>query len=110
MAVLKETLRRYPLTGKSSLFMEYVLIQGVNDSPEHARALAAYLSSLKVKLNLIPYNPAPDDALQPPSDEAYERFRARLVAEHVFVRRRGEKGRRIMAACGQLGGRKNMCN
>jgi 23S rRNA (adenine2503-C2)-methyltransferase len=104
MGILKDALRRYPLTKKSSLFLEYVLIQGVNDHPEHARALAAYLSSLKAKLNLIAYNPSPDSALQAPSPETYERFRARLVAENVFVRRRGEKGGRIMAACGQLGG------
>jgi 23S rRNA (adenine2503-C2)-methyltransferase len=104
MGMLRDALRRYPLTKKSSLFLEYVLIQGVNDSPEHAHALAAYLSPLKAKLNLIPYNPSPDNALQAPSPDAYEHFRARLVAENVFVRRRGEKGSRIMAACGQLGG------
>jgi 23S rRNA (adenine2503-C2)-methyltransferase len=107
MDKLKETLRSYPLSKKSSLFLEYVLIHEINDNPAHARALAAYLSSLKCKLNLIPYNASPHSPLQTPSAEAIRHFRARLVAENVFVRRRAEKGSRIMAACGQLGGRQN---
>ena len=105
MAVLRASLLGYPLGKKSALFIEYVLIQGVNDQQEHARTLAQYLSPMKVKLNLIAYNPATGSGLQPPSAEAYERFHAWLVAENVFVRRRGEKGGRIMAACGQLGGK-----
>jgi 23S rRNA (adenine2503-C2)-methyltransferase len=106
MAVLRDTLLAYPLAKKSALFMEYVLIQGVNDRHEHAVALARYLAPMKVKLNLIPYNPAPGSEWQPPSVDAYERFHSWLVAEKVFVRRRGEKGGRIMAACGQLGGKR----
>jgi 23S rRNA (adenine2503-C2)-methyltransferase len=107
MAALRASLLRYPLAKKSAFFIEYVLIQGVNDRQEHARALARYLSPLKVKLNLIPYNPAPDSRLAPPSTEGYEQFHAWLVAEKVFVRRRKEKGGSIMAACGQLGGKNN---
>ena len=105
MAALQSSLLGYPLAKKSALFMEYVLIQGINDRQEHAKALARYLAPMTVKLNLIPYNPAPGCEWQPPSADAYERFRAWLVAENVFVRRRGEKGGRIMAACGQLGGK-----
>ena len=80
---------------------------GGNDRQAHARALARYLSPLKTKLNLIALNPSPDSQLKPPSVAAYERFHSWLVAEKVFVRRRDEKGGRIMAACGQLGGRSN---
>ncbi len=105
MAALQASLLRYPLARKSALFMEYVLIQGINDRQEHARALARYLAPMTVKLNLIPYNPAPGCEWQPPSKEAYRRFHAWLVAENVFVRRRSERGGRIMAACGQLGGK-----
>jgi 23S rRNA (adenine2503-C2)-methyltransferase len=107
MDVLRDALLAYPLAKKSALFVEYVLIQGINDRPEHATALARYLAPMKVKLNLIPFNPAPGSGLRPPSADQYERFHAWLVAQNVFVRRRGEKGGRIMAACGQLGG-KNM--
>jgi 23S rRNA (adenine2503-C2)-methyltransferase len=107
MAALKASLLRYPLRKKSSFFMEYVLIEGINDRKEHARELARYLASLPVKLNLIAYNPTPESDLQAPSPEAYERFRSWLVADKIFVRRRGEKGGAIMAACGQLGGNEN---
>jgi 23S rRNA (adenine2503-C2)-methyltransferase len=105
MAALKASLLNYPLRKKAALFVEYVLIAGVNDRQEHARALARYLAPLKVKLNLIAYNPTPESGLQAPSAEKYERFHAWLVDEKIFVRRRGAKGGRIMAACGQLGGR-----
>ena len=107
MAALKTALLNYPLRKKNAFFMEYVLIQDVNDRQEDARALARYLAPLKVKLNLIAYNPAPESDLRAPSEEAVARFHAWLVAEKVFVRRRGAKGGRIMAACGQLGGNSN---
>lgn len=105
MGVLKTVLGRYPLTRKAALFVEYVLIAGVNDQPQHADALAAYLDGLPVKLNLIVYNPWSGESLRPPSADTVDRFHARLVDAKIFVRRRGEKGGRIMAACGQLGGR-----
>lgn len=108
MAALKTAMRTYPLRKKAAFFMEYVLIQGINDRPEHAHALARYLKPLPVKLNLIAYNPTPGASLQAPSPEAAERFRSWLVAEKIFVRRRGEKGGAIMAACGQLGGKQTL--
>ena len=107
MEALKASLLNYPLRKKATLFMEYVLIGGLNDQQEHARTLARYLAPLNAKLNLIAYNPTPESDLQAPSPGAYERFHAWLVAEKVFVRRRGEKGGRILAACGQLGGKSN---
>ncbi len=110
MAVLRDTLLGYPLSKKSVFFVAYVLIQGVNDRHEHAGALARYLAPMKVKLNLIPYNPAPGADLKPPSAETYERFHDWLVAEKIFVRRRREKGGRIQAACGQLGGQHRWCD
>ena len=105
MGALKDALKRYPLPKKSSIFVEYVLIRGVNDQPAHARALSCYLAPLQVKLNLIPYNPAPGSEYAPPSDEEFRHFRNLLENENIFVRKRHRKGERIMAACGQLGGR-----
>jgi len=104
MDQLKAALMRYPLARKSAVFMEYVLIEGINDQPEHAHALARYLSSLDTKVNLIAYNPSAESALKAPSARAVERFHAILIKEKIFVRPRREKGGRIMAACGQLGG------
>ncbi len=104
MSVLREALSRYPIGRKAAFFIEYVLIRGVNDQEAHARALAQYLTGMPVKLNLIAFNPFPGADLKAPSANAYDRFHGWLVAAGVFVRRRGEKGGRIMAACGQLGG------
>lgn len=105
MAALKEALQRYPLPKKSSIFAEYVLIQGVNDQPAHARALSRYVGPLRVKLNLIPYNPGPGSEYVPPSAEVFQQFRNLLERNNIFVRKRHRKGERIMAACGQLGSR-----
>ena len=105
MGALRTSLQRYPLTKKSSLLIGYVLIRGLNDQRIHAKALARYLAPMKAKLNLIAYNPFPGSELEPPSVHTYERFHGWLLAEKVFVRRRGKKGGHIMAACGQLGGK-----
>jgi 23S rRNA (adenine2503-C2)-methyltransferase len=104
MEDLKQSLEKYPLSKKSSLFIEYVLIQGVNDTREDALTLGRYLHSLNTKVNLIPYNPSPGCGFSPPSAKGFERFYGWLVEQQLFVRRRTEKGGRIMAACGQLGG------
>ena len=103
MAALKSALLRYPLPKKSSIFVEYILIRGVNDKPEHALSLSRYLCPLRAKLNLIPCNPAPESEYAPPSDDEFEHFRNLLEKENVFVRKRHRKGERILAACGQLG-------
>jgi 23S rRNA (adenine2503-C2)-methyltransferase len=104
MPVLKEVLADYPLARGNALMIEYVLIKGVNDRPEHAVLLADYLRGLRAKLNLIPYNPRRRSSLEAPTEQEVETFRRRLIDQRVFVRLRGSKGNQIRAACGQLGG------
>ena len=86
---------------------EYVMLDGVNDSDEHARQLANLLNShrLRAKINLIPHNPAEPLPYQPSSAERIESFRAVLESKGInaFVRR--PRGRDILAACGQLAAR-----
>lgn len=86
---------------------EYVMLDGVNDSDEHARQLANLLHrhALRAKVNLIPHNPADPLPYQPSSFERVEAFREVLEAKgvHAFVRR--PRGRDILAACGQLAAR-----
>src|SRR5438128_1531762 len=86
---------------------EYVLLDGVNDSDEHARQLANLLNRhrLRAKINLIPHNPAEPLPYQPSSAERIESFREILESKgiHAFVRR--PRGRDILAACGQLAAR-----
>ena len=86
---------------------EYVMLDGVNDSDEHARQLANLINrhKLHAKVNLIPHNPAEPLPYQPSSVERVESFRQILEAKgvHAFVRR--PRGRDILAACGQLAAR-----
>jgi len=84
---------------------EYVLLGGVNDSDEHARALANLLNRHgleRVKVNLIPHNSAEPLEYKPPEREQIDRFKDILESKGVsaFVRR--ARGRDIYAACGQL--------
>lgn len=104
MDALRESLLGYQrVRPKTTLFVEYVLIQGINDAKSHALSLSRYLAPLAAKVNLIPCNPAASGDFAAPSPEACDQFRKWLVEEGVFVRQRGEKGGGIMAACGQLG-------
>ena len=89
------------------LTFEYVMLDGVNDSEEHARQLANLLNrhDLKAKVNLIPHNPAEPLPYHPSADETVDRFKDILESKgvHVYVRR--PRGRDIFAACGQLAAR-----
>ena len=86
---------------------EYVMLDGVNDSDEHARQLANLINRhrLHAKVNLIPHNPAEPLPYQPSSPERVESFGQILESKgvHAFVRR--PRGRDILAACGQLAAR-----
>ncbi len=105
MARLKRALKAVPLARGNALFIEYVLIKGINDSPRHAAQLAEYLRGLPAKVNLIAYNPRRRSPFESPSTGDLARFQQALIQHKVFVRLRGSKGASIRAACGQLGGR-----
>jgi 23S rRNA (adenine2503-C2)-methyltransferase len=83
--------------------MEYVLIPGVNDAPEHCDEVCELLRDLKCSLNVIPYNPRRNSPWRAPTEDETAAFVARAVANGQFCKRRGTKGRNAMAACGQLG-------
>ncbi len=91
---------RYRARRRRKVFVEYVMLDGVNDQPEHARELAALLDPRGYKVNLIPYNPT--GAYDGSSPERIERFRAILAEHRVPVTVRLTRGRDIEAACGQL--------
>ncbi len=81
---------------------EYVLIAGVNDSREQARALAARLHGFLGHVNLIPLNPSPASDWSAPEAPAIETFKETLEKAHIPVSVRLERGVEIAAACGQL--------
>ncbi|MEJ2696557.1 MAG: 23S rRNA (adenine(2503)-C(2))-methyltransferase RlmN [Candidatus Sulfobium sp.] len=93
---------RYHLKPRRRITFEYVLIQGINDSPEEARMLADILRGLRCKVNLIPLNPHPGSDFGRPSDESILKFQKILVQRNLTALIRESKGADILAACGQL--------
>ena len=94
--------KRFPLQKRRRITFEYVLLAGVNDSPQDARLLAKLLARVKSKVNLIPLNAAPGIPFERPSDEAIDRFAKVLADAGLLVSVRKSRGRDIRAACGQL--------
>ncbi len=102
LADIVEACRRFPLPRRRRITFEYVLLEGVNDTPADARRLVRLLSGIKSKVNLIPLNEAPGIPFKRPSDRRVNEF-ARILAEHhLTVSVRKSRGRDIRAACGQL--------
>jgi 23S rRNA (adenine2503-C2)-methyltransferase len=97
--VLAECRRYVALRGRK-VFVEYVLLAGVNDGAEHAAALARLLDPKAFKVNLIPYNPT--GMYQGSSREAIARFKTVLDRARLPATVRLTRGREIAAACGQL--------
>ncbi len=97
--------RRY-VKGKAprKVTFEYVMIDGVNDSGDHARGLARLLADVPAKVNLIPFNPYPGTRWRRSSDRAIDRFRDVLSAAGLTTITRKTRGDDIAAACGQLVG------
>ncbi len=83
------------------VFVEYVMLAGVNDAVSQARALAAILDPRIYKVNLIPYNPT-DVGMEGSTPKAIEAFRAELERQGLGATVRLTRGRDIAAACGQL--------
>jgi 23S rRNA (adenine2503-C2)-methyltransferase len=99
---LLDTCRRFPLNRRRQIMFEYVLLDGVNDTPEDARRLASLLGDVKAKVNLLPLNAAPGLPYERPSDERVSAFGKILADRGIWVSVRKSRGRDIRAACGQL--------
>jgi len=92
--------RRYHELRRRKVFVEYVMLAGVNDSRDHAAALAEVLDSKVFKVNLIPYNPT--GMYDGSSRDAIARFKSVLDHARLPATVRLTRGRDIAAACGQL--------
>ncbi|MBE9398650.1 23S rRNA (adenine(2503)-C(2))-methyltransferase RlmN [Pontibacterium sp. N1Y112] len=92
------------LNDKRVATVEYTLIAGVNDQPEHARQLVKVLRRLPSKLNLIPFNPFPNSGYERPSDSAILAFKQVMLNGGVLTTVRKTRGDDVDAACGQLVG------
>jgi 23S rRNA (adenine2503-C2)-methyltransferase len=84
--------------------MEYVMLDGVNDSDAQAKALLGIAAQLRCKFNLIPFNPFPDSGFKRSGPERIRRFAEVLQRAGLTVTTRKTRGEGIDAACGQLAG------
>jgi 23S rRNA (adenine2503-C2)-methyltransferase len=100
--VLMEALAAWSARRKQKITLEYILIENVNDQPEHAVALARRAKAIHAKVNLIPYNTVEGLPWARPTEEAQDAFLAVLEKAGLPATIRREKGHDIDAACGQL--------
>ena len=103
LEALMAGIRAYPgLSNARRVTFEYVMLKGVNDSPEEARALLNLIKGIPAKINLIPFNPWPGTDYQCSDWKTIERFAAILNKAGYASPIRTPRGRDILAACGQL--------
>ena len=103
--LLAACLRYLEKAPRDFVTFEYVMLAGVNDSVAQARELAARVSDVPCKINLIPFNPFSGVDYQRSSPEAIARFRDVLMQAGLVATVRKTRGDDIAAACGQLAGR-----
>ena len=101
MAACKRYLAHAP---RDYITFEYILLGGVNDRLEHAKALAKLVRGVSCKFNLIPFNPFPDSDLRKPESKDVKAFQDYLMGQGIVTTVRKTRGDDIDAACGQLAG------
>ncbi len=102
LAELLDACEEYQEKKRKMMTLEYILIEGVNDSIEQATLLARHARRLHAKVNLIPYNTVEGLDWKRPTDAVIDRFAAVVQGGDVTATVRREKGHDIDAACGQL--------
>lgn len=99
---LLEACREHCRQTNDKVTFEYVLLKGVTDSLEDAKALYHLTKSVPCKINIIPFNEHPGSGFHRPTEESIIRFQNELIRMGAHVLRRKTMGRDIYAACGQL--------
>jgi len=100
-----EICRKFPLRPRARITFEYVMVEGMNDSPRDAKRLIKILKGIPSKVNLIPLNEAPEIRFKRTSEERIKGFQEILMKGGLTAIVRTSKGREISAACGQLQGK-----
>jgi 23S rRNA (adenine2503-C2)-methyltransferase len=99
-----EICQRFPLRPRERITFEYVLIDGINDSPRDALRLIHLIKGIPCKVNLIPLNESRELEFRKPSDEKIHQFQMILLDRRITCIIRKSRGGDISAACGQLKG------
>ena len=100
--VLIDCLKQYPLKPQRRHTIEYVLLEGINDSDEDAQRLAKWLKGVPCKINLIPFNSFESSEYRPPSDQRVLKFQNYLIDQGFSAFIRKNRATDILGACGQL--------
>ena len=103
--LLAASLRYIDRAPRAFVTFEYVMLDGVNDTPEHARELAALVRDVPCKFNLIPWNPFPGAEFATSPRSRIVAFQQTLIDAGLITTIRKTRGEDIDAACGQLAGR-----
>jgi len=103
LSALLDACRHYTHFSERPLTFEYVLIAGVNDSPDDAKRLVSLLQSIRCKVNLIPFNEFPGNPFRRPEPDVIETFQGIVRQKGLDVFLRKSRGEDVLGACGQLG-------
>jgi 23S rRNA (adenine2503-C2)-methyltransferase len=100
---LLDVCRSLPLPHRRRLTFEYVLLRGVNDSPQDAVRLARSIRGIPCMVNLIPFNEIPRSSYAKPDEATVLAFQNILIRQNIDTYLRKSKGPDVFGACGQLG-------
>ncbi len=99
---IRKVLLEWPYRSHEKILLEYVLLQGINDSADDARRLAEFAKDLPHNINIIPYNETPRDRFHAPTSESVQMFIKQLQDLGCLVTLRVARGVQVGGACGQL--------
>jgi len=97
-----EAIRPYDFSGQRRVSFEYIMLQGINDTPRHAKEIVRLLNGIHCRVNLIGFHPIPNSPLKGTPHERIVEFRNFLTSKGIFTTIRASRGQDIQAACGML--------
>ena len=97
-----KTIKKLDISNSRKISFEYIMFKGLNDTPNHAKAIAQLLNGIKAKVNLIHFHTIPNSNLQASCDKTMEAFRDTLNKKGIISTIRASRGQDIEAACGML--------
>ncbi|KKP35659.1 MAG: putative dual-specificity RNA methyltransferase RlmN [candidate division TM6 bacterium GW2011_GWF2_32_72] len=102
LSVLIPALKELQSKTGEEILIEYIMLQGINDQIEHAKELIKLLHGLKVKFNLIPYNPIPSLDAQPSTEDSINKFATYLIQHGIMTTVRRSSATDVAGGCGQF--------
>lgn len=101
-----DVIRRHDFGGQRRVSFEYIVLEGINDSPQHVDGIVRLLSGIRCRINLIKFHKIPGSPFVSPSQERMVEFRDALTNRGLFTTIRSSRGEDIQAACGLLSTKK----